>query len=773
MTCRPLLFVVVVSACVSPLDLDDTPSRLDEASTIVSLTFDDTFEEQLQAADLADARGMHLTFYVNSSRLGLAGYMTRSQLLALQADGHEIGGHTITHANLTSLAEADARGQVCNDRVALLDDGFAVTSFAYPFGANNATTDQMVEECGYNSARDVGGLVTGESCANCPYANAIPPLDLYAMRTNGSVESSTTLAMLQEYVTQAEESGGGFVPIVFHHVCNGCASNSISPALLGQFLDWLAARSPSTQVATVNEVIGGSVRPGMFVEPPDTDPPPASNLIRNPSLEADTDGNQVPDCWQRGGYGTNSATYSLVSDAYDGDVAQRITISSLSSGGRRLITAQDLGTCAPSVTAGHAYTMTAFYKATAQPRFTVYYRTTSGAWLWFAQSPLLPASSTYRQATYTTPALPADATAISLGLTIFDAGTLTMDAYGLVDATEGEPPPPPTSDNLLENASVELDGNGNQVPDCWTRGGYGTNTAAFSLVSDAYDGNVAQRVDITSWTSGGRRLVSAQDTGACAPSATPGHRYTMTAHYKATVQPRFSVYYRTAAGTWTWFAESSSLPVSSSYRQATYTTPPLPSDATAISIGLSIFGKGSITSDAYTLVDAAGEPPPPPPASLLDNASLERDANGDQVPDCWTRGGYGTNAATFSLVADAYDGNVAQRIDVTSWTSGARRLVSAQDAGACAPSVTPGRRYTMTAFYKATAAPRFSVYYRTTAGTWAWFAESSPLPTSTSYREATYTTPALPADATAISVGLSIFGVGSLTSDAYTLVEAP
>jgi hypothetical protein len=215
------------------------------------------------------------------------------------------------------------------------------------------------------------------------------------------------------------------------------------------------------------------------------------------------------------------------------------------------------------------------------------------------------------------------------------------------------------------------------------------------------------------------------------------------------------------------------LPVSSSYRQATYTTPPLPSDATAISIGLSIFGKGSITSDAYTLVDAAGEPPPPPPASLLDNASLERDANGDQVPDCWTRGGYGTNAATFSLVADAYDGNVAQRIDVTSWTSGARRLVSAQDAGACAPSVTPGRRYTMTAFYKATAAPRFSVYYRTTAGTWAWFAESSPLPTSTSYREATYTTPALPADATAISVGLSIFGVGSLTSDAYTLVEAP
>jgi hypothetical protein len=514
------------------------------------------------------------------------------------------------------------------------------------------------------------------------------------------------------------------------------------------------------------------------VEPPDTEPPPASNLVRNPSLETDADGNQVPDCWQRGGYGTSSATYSLVSDASDGSVAQRIAITSWSSGGRRLITAQDLGTCAPSVIAGHAYTMTAFYKATTQPRFSVYYRTTSGAWVWFAQSSLLPTSSTYRQATYTTPPMPADATAISFGLTIFDVGSVTMDQFTLVDATEQEPPPSdPPPDNLLQNASLELDANGNQVPDCWTRGGYGTNTATYTRVADAYDGNVAQRIDITSWTSGGRRLVTTQDAGACAPSVTPGHSYTMTAYYKATVQPRFSVYYRTSAGTWTWFAESSAVPVSTTYRQATYTTPPLPSDATAISIGLSIFGVGSLTTDAYTLVDASADAPPPPPppdpTNLLQNASLELDADGNQVPDCWKRDGYGTNTAVFTLVSDAYDGAVAQRLDITSWTSGGRRLASMQDAGACAPSATPGRRYTMTAYYKANVQPRFSVFYRTTSGTWTWFAESSSLPVSTSYREATYTTPVLPADATAISVGLSIFGAGSLTSDAYTLVETP
>ena len=69
--------------------------------------------------------------------------------------------------------------------------------------------------------------------------------------------------------------------------------------------------------------------------------------------------------------------------------------------------------------------------------------------------------------------------------------------------------------------------------------------------------------------------------------------------------------------------------------------------------------------------------------------------------------------------------------------------------------------------------PKLSVYYRNTSGTWVWFAESASLPAASSYTQATYTTPAMPADATAISIGLSIFNVGSLTSDAYTLVEAP
>jgi peptidoglycan/xylan/chitin deacetylase (PgdA/CDA1 family) len=598
MTWRSLLFAVATCACTTPLDLDETRSAaLANATTVVALTFDDGLADQFQVGELVSARGLRATFYVNSGRIGQSGYMTHAQLAALEAQGHEIGGHTITHANLTTLSDAEARVQVCNDRVALLDAGYAVTSFAHPFGADTPATDQIARDCGYNSGRDVGGLVTPGGCDGCPYANALPPAELYALRTSDSVKTTTTLATMQEYVTQAEQNGGGFVPILFHHVCNGCDTNSVTATTLAAFLDWLAARPSTTQVATVDEVIGGAIQPPVPAPTPIPAPTPAGNMLRNPSLETDADGNQVPDCWQRGGFGTSTATYALVSDAFEGNVAQRITISSFTSGGRRLLSAQDLGTCAPAVTPGHRYTVSAFYKATTQPLFSIYYRTTNGAWIWLAQSALLPTSASYRQATYTTPAMPADATAISVALTIVNVGTITMDGFKLYDAAD----PPP---NLLNNPSLETDTDGNQIPDCWKRDGNGTNTATYTLVSDAADGTRAQRIDITSWSSGSRRLASATDTGACAPAVIPGNRYTVGVRYKATVQPRFTIAYRTTAGTWKSLAESPALSISAStYRQTTYTTPPMPADAAAISVGVSIYSVGSLTTDSYTLVD--------------------------------------------------------------------------------------------------------------------------------------------------------------------------
>jgi peptidoglycan/xylan/chitin deacetylase (PgdA/CDA1 family) len=411
--------------------METTRTTLAPGQVLVSLNFDDCLASQLQAAAMLEARGMRGTFYINSGKLDLSGRLTLDQVRALRDAGHEIGGHTLSHPRLTSLSQDDQRREICNDRVALLNAGFRVTSFAYPFGDKDATTRQIAIDCNYNSARESGGLRTATSSTSYPYAESVPPQDPYAIRTHGSVQASTTLATLQSYVLRAEESGGGWVPIVFHHVCDGCGETyAITPANLAAFLDWLVPRaSRGTTVVLMDTVIGGVLKPPV-PWPPVVDP---AQLFKNPSLETDSNGDGTPDCWQRGGFGTNTYTWTRTSDAHSGGWAQQVHITSISSGDRKLLSLQDSGTCAPPATAGHRYLISAWYKATTSVRFKAYYRDSAGAWLYWTQGPLLPAVSSYTRAEWTTPACPSAARYLSLGMSIDRVGTLTVDNFTLSD----------------------------------------------------------------------------------------------------------------------------------------------------------------------------------------------------------------------------------------------------------------------------------------------------------------------------------------------------
>src|SRR5207302_1000289 len=80
-------------------------------------------------------------------------------------------------------------------------------------------------------------------------------------------------------------------------------------------------------------------------------------------------------------------------------------------------------------------------------------------------------------------------------------------------------------------------------------------------------------------TSGDRKLISLQDSGTCAPAATSGHRYRISAWYKATTSVRFKAYYRDSSGVWDYWTQGPLLPAVSSYTRAEWTTPGAPSAA--------------------------------------------------------------------------------------------------------------------------------------------------------------------------------------------------
>ena len=234
---------------------------------VVSLTFDDGIATQYQVRSMLSAHGMHATFYINSDNVGANSYyLTWSQVHDIASDGNEIGGHTLDHLDLTSLSTSDATHQVCDDRTNLINQGFQVTSFAYPFSKSNPAVDAIVKQCGYVVARKIGGLNDPSDCANCPYAENIPPADPYEVHTPEWFLRPWTLADLQGWITQAEDHGGGWVPLVFHDICAGCANGSISASDLQSFLDWLQARAPQDVVETMRQV----VPPASGTSPPTT-----------------------------------------------------------------------------------------------------------------------------------------------------------------------------------------------------------------------------------------------------------------------------------------------------------------------------------------------------------------------------------------------------------------------------------------------------------------------------------------------------------------------
>jgi len=153
----------------------------------------------------------------------------------------------------------------------------------------------------------------------------------------------------------------------------------------------------------------------------------------------------------------------------------------------------------------------------------------------------------------------------------------------------------------LPNPSLETDSDGNNEPDCWKRQNLGTTVGGWLRTTDAHSGSWAQRPRISEYTHGDRRLVLRQDNGTCAPAATPGRSYRVSAWYKTDARAAFVASYRTSAGTWVTWTTGPDLPTSSTYVQGEWVTPPLPPDATHLSVGLALRGVGFLFMDDFTL----------------------------------------------------------------------------------------------------------------------------------------------------------------------------
>jgi peptidoglycan/xylan/chitin deacetylase (PgdA/CDA1 family) len=244
----PILALTVLASCapVRTAVPSSTPAPVTPQDPIVSLTFDDGNADNFAAGTLLAQNGLHGTFYIPSGLVGTPGFMTWDQLKTLQAAGQEIGGHSLNHMKLSGLDLPALHHEICDDKTNLLDHGFNPVSFAYPFGNYDPNVKQVLHECGYLGARTV---------RDGP--QSLPPSDPYAVRAFPYVVSDTDLSKLQRYVSGTRKEGGGWVVLIFHHVCDGCDYFAVSNDVMDHFVPWLAQQQSMghLQVKTFGEVM--------------------------------------------------------------------------------------------------------------------------------------------------------------------------------------------------------------------------------------------------------------------------------------------------------------------------------------------------------------------------------------------------------------------------------------------------------------------------------------------------------------------------------------
>ena len=156
-----ILWLVESGVAVVPLSELLQLNRSGAESAAVALTFDDGFENFLtEAFPLLQEHHLPATVFLVTGYCGstndwpsqprqfggkrLLGWPRIEQM---QRAGIEFGAHTVNHPNLTTLPPGAACSEILDSKKQIEDHlGAAVTSFAYPFGAESPALREVVAE---------------------------------------------------------------------------------------------------------------------------------------------------------------------------------------------------------------------------------------------------------------------------------------------------------------------------------------------------------------------------------------------------------------------------------------------------------------------------------------------------------------------------------------------------------------------------------------------------------------------------------------------------
>ena len=134
------------------------------AEPSVCITFDDGCETDLiAAAPVLHECGFNATFYLTAGFLNTPGYLNSSQVRELDAQGFQIGCHSMTHPYLSDLPDPELKREVADAKL-LIEKiaGHTIEHFSCPGGRYDERTLEMARHAGFRT------VANSRFCANSP-----------------------------------------------------------------------------------------------------------------------------------------------------------------------------------------------------------------------------------------------------------------------------------------------------------------------------------------------------------------------------------------------------------------------------------------------------------------------------------------------------------------------------------------------------------------------------------------------------------------------------
>jgi len=124
----------------------------------ILITFDDGhLDNYTTAFPIIQKYGFTGVLYIIGEYMGTPGYMNADQIKEMAKNGWEVGSHTMTHPDLTSLERQRQLYEIVESRNFLETKlSVPILTFAYPFGESDRTAINLAYSAGYIAAMGLG-----------------------------------------------------------------------------------------------------------------------------------------------------------------------------------------------------------------------------------------------------------------------------------------------------------------------------------------------------------------------------------------------------------------------------------------------------------------------------------------------------------------------------------------------------------------------------------------------------------------------------------------